>query len=95
MEMTREEFLKRVIIGTAAINLADHQKNLTATEKKIEGDFVTITGRRNGKMYGLGYELEGNEERDIQGMKWLHRSHELWYKGVEDSPIYPDKIWRN
>lgn len=89
--MTREEFLEKVIVGAAAIALADHQENLTATEEKIKGDFVTITGRKDGKTFGLGYELEGDKERDLQGIKWLHRQHELWY----NDPIYPDKVWRN
>jgi len=94
MEMTREEFMSRVLLGAAAISLADSQENLTATEEKLEGDFVTITGRRNGKLYGLGYELEGDEKKDLQGIKWLHRSHELWYKGAGVDALYPDKIWR-
>jgi len=94
MGMTREEFLQRVVVGTTAIALANHQGNLTASEEKIGGDFVTITGRKDGKTYGLGYELEGDEERDLQGIKWLHRSHELWYMGLRDGPIYPDKVWK-
>jgi len=93
-EMTREEFLKQAVFGAAAITLAAHQGNLTAAEKTWEGDFVAITGRRNGTTYGLAYKLEGDEERDLQGIKWLHRSHELWYDEAED-PIYSDKVWKN
>ena len=82
-EMTREEFLQRAIIGAAAIALIP-EDNLTPTLTRHEGhDFAVIFQMRGGKRFGLGYEFTGEEDKDIQGLKWLHRAAELQYKGEE------------
>jgi len=71
--MTREEFFKVAVTGTALTALIP-EASLAAWEKQAKDfDFVSVFIFKDGRMYGLGYALTGNKERDKQGIKWLHR----------------------
>ena len=71
MGMTREEFLERAIVGAAAIALIP-EDNLAATLEKMEGkDFVASFMTIDGEVFGLGWELTGDEEIDIKAIRFL------------------------
>jgi len=78
--MTREEFLEKAITGAAAIALIP-ESNWTATLEKMKGkDFVVHVIVIDGKVYGFGWELTGEEEVDIRSMKALQRAAEDEYR---------------
>lgn len=79
MEMTREAFLAQAITGAAALALIG-EESLTKTAE-AQGDFIAISGFRDGQHYGLAFKLTGDADQDLQATKWLRRSIELWYNG--------------
>ncbi len=82
-EMTREEFLEKAIVGAAAVALIP-KSNLTATLEKMKGkDFIVNVLVKDGEVFGLGWEITGDEEVDIGAIRHLYRAAELQYRGEE------------
>ena len=83
MSFTREEFLEKVLRGTIAVALIP-EENLTATLEKMKGkDFIINVLVKDGQVFGLGWEITGDEEVDIKAIRHLYKAAELQYLGEE------------
>jgi len=83
MEMTRKEFMERAVVGAAAIAMIP-ESSLAASLEKMKGkDFIVSVLVKDGKQFGLGWELTGDEELDVRAIRHLYKAAELQYLGEE------------